>query len=44
MQHAWSELAEINREQERYSELRSAADRELDNCRKRSLILEDVSS
>ncbi|XP_020708233.2 kinesin-like protein KIF19 isoform X2 [Athalia rosae] len=41
MQHAWAELAEINREQERYAEMRAAADRELENCRQRSLLLED---
>ncbi|XP_046596920.1 kinesin-like protein KIF19 isoform X2 [Neodiprion lecontei] len=41
MQHAWAELAEINKEQERYSELRAAADQELENCRQRSLLLED---
>lgn len=43
MQQAWAELAEISREQERYAEMRANADRELENCRQRSLLLEDVS-
>ncbi|XP_024940818.1 kinesin-like protein KIF19 isoform X2 [Cephus cinctus] len=41
MQQAWAELAEINREQERYTELRASAERELEACRQRSAALED---
>ncbi|XP_066588889.1 kinesin-like protein KIF19 [Prorops nasuta] len=41
VQQAWSELAEISREQERYVSLRTTAERELEACRKRSADLED---
>ena len=43
VEQAWAELAEISREQERYSEMRSATERELEACRKRGASLEDVS-
>lgn len=42
VQQAWVELAEINKEQERYAELRAIAERELESCRQRSASLEDV--
>lgn len=42
VQQAWSELTEITKEQERYAEMRAAAEKELEACRKRSAALEDV--
>lgn len=42
VQQAWTELTEITREQERYAEMRAAAEKELETCRKRSAMLEDV--
>ncbi|XP_014472394.1 PREDICTED: kinesin-like protein KIF19 isoform X2 [Dinoponera quadriceps] len=41
VQQAWTELTEITREQERYAEMRAAAEKELEACRKRSAALED---
>ncbi|XP_043282981.1 kinesin-like protein KIF19 [Venturia canescens] len=41
VQQAWTELAEINKEQERYAELRAITERELEGCRQRSASLED---
>ncbi|XP_044009042.1 kinesin-like protein KIF19 isoform X2 [Aphidius gifuensis] len=41
VQSAWNELNEINKEQERYSEMRSLTERELENCRQKSTALED---
>ncbi|XP_011154857.1 kinesin-like protein KIF19 [Harpegnathos saltator] len=41
VQQAWTELTEITREQERYAEVRAAAEKELESCRKRSAMLED---
>nr|XP_012220553.1 PREDICTED: kinesin-like protein KIF19 [Linepithema humile] len=41
VQQAWTELTEITREQERYAEMRAAAEKELEACRKRSATLED---
>lgn len=43
VQHAWSELADIEREQERWAELRSHVNEKLEICRKRGVELEDVS-
>lgn len=40
---AWAELASIERERERYAELRRATEIELEECRKRGAALEDVS-
>lgn len=42
VQQAWTEVTEIAREQERYVEMRAAAEKELEACRKRSAMLEDV--
>lgn len=42
VQQAWTEVTEITREQERYVEMRAAAEKELEACRKRSAMLEDV--
>lgn len=39
---AWSELSYIEREQERYVALRSATVRDLDQCRQRAALLENV--
>lgn len=44
VQQAWTELTEISREQERCAEMRAAAEKELEACRKRSATLEDVRS
>lgn len=43
VQQAWTELTEIAKEQERYAEMRAAAEKELEACKKRSATLEDVS-
>lgn len=43
IQQAWSELAEIEREQERWSELRTHMEQKLEMCRQRGVELEDVS-
>lgn len=44
IQHAWTELADIEREQERWSELRTHIEQKLEVCRQRGVSLEDVSS
>lgn len=44
VQQAWAELTEISGEQERYAEMRAAAEKELEACRKRGATLEDVSA
>ncbi|KAG8042166.1 hypothetical protein G9C98_000157 [Cotesia typhae] len=41
VQQAWTELSEINKEQERYIEIRAITERELENCRQRSASLEN---
>ncbi|XP_011874278.1 PREDICTED: kinesin-like protein KIF19 isoform X1 [Vollenhovia emeryi] len=41
VQQAWAELTEITREQERCAEMRAAAEKELEACRKCSATLED---
>lgn len=43
VQHAWAELADIEREQERWSELRGHIEQKLEMCRQRGVALEDVS-
>lgn len=43
VQHAWAELADIEREQERWAELRAHVEEKLEICRKRGVELEDVS-
>lgn len=43
VQHAWAELADIEREQERWAELRAHVEEKLEICRKRGAELEDVS-
>lgn len=43
VQQAWSELADIEREQERWSELRTHIEQKLEACRQRGVSLEDVS-
>lgn len=43
VQQAWTELTEITTERERYAEMRADTEKELDVCRERSAILEDVS-
>lgn len=42
VQQAWSELADIEREQERWSELRTHIEQKLEACRQRGVALEDV--
>lgn len=44
IQQAWTELADIEREQERWSELRTHIEQKLEVCRQRGVALEDVSS
>ncbi|KAG7209600.1 hypothetical protein KM043_011258 [Ampulex compressa] len=41
VQQAWTELSEIHREQERYTEMRAATEKELEAGKKRSAELED---
>lgn len=43
VQHAWAELADIEKEQERWSELRGQIEDKLEMCRQRGVALEDVS-
>lgn len=42
VQQAWGELAEIEREQEKWSELRTNIEEKLEACRQRGVTLEDV--
>lgn len=42
VQQAWTELADIEREQERWSELRTHIEQKLEMCRQRGVALEDV--
>ncbi|XP_069695410.1 kinesin-like protein KIF19 isoform X2 [Periplaneta americana] len=41
LQMAWSQLTFIEKEQERYADLRASTERELESCRQRSVALED---
>ncbi|KAB0793661.1 hypothetical protein PPYR_13281 [Photinus pyralis] len=41
VQQAWGELADIEREQERWSELRTLIEQKLEDCRQRGVALED---
>ncbi|KAK4874894.1 hypothetical protein RN001_014254 [Aquatica leii] len=41
VQQAWGELADIEREQERWSELRTVIEQKLEDCRQRGISLED---
>lgn len=43
VQQAWTELADIEREQERWSQLRTHLEEKLEICRQRGVTLEDVS-
>lgn len=43
VQQAWTELADIEREQERWSQLRTHIEEKLEICRQRGVALEDVS-
>lgn len=43
VQQAWAELADIEREQDRWSELRTHIEQKLEICRQRGVALEDVS-
>lgn len=43
IQQAWGELADIEREQERWTEMRSHIEQKLEVCRQRGVALEDVS-
>ncbi|KAJ8957441.1 hypothetical protein NQ318_004921 [Aromia moschata] len=42
VQQAWAELADIEREQDRWSELRTHIEQKLEICRQRGVALEDV--
>lgn len=42
LQMAWFELSFIEKEQERYAELRASTERELEDCRQRGAALENV--
>lgn len=44
IQQAWAELADIEREQDRWSELRTHIEQKLEVCRQRGVALEDVSN
>ncbi|CAH1115978.1 unnamed protein product [Phaedon cochleariae] len=41
VQQAWAEIADIEREQERWSELRTRIEHKLEDCRQRGVALED---
>lgn len=43
VQQAWGELADIEREQERWTQLRTHIEEKLEICRQRGVLLEDVS-
>lgn len=43
LRNAWNELGGIERETKRYRDIRSSTERELEECRKRGVSLEDVS-
>lgn len=43
VQQAWGELADIEREQDRWAELRGHIELKLEACRQRGVMLEDVS-
>lgn len=43
VQRAWAELADIEREQERWAELRHHLEEKLETCRRKGVELEDVS-
>lgn len=43
LRNAWNELAAIERETKRYRDIRINTERELEDCRKRGVALEDVS-
>ena len=42
LRNAWNELAAIERETKRYRDIRSSTEKELEDCRKRGVALEDV--
>lgn len=42
VEQAWGELADIEREQERWTELRGHIEQKLEACRQRGIMLEDV--
>jgi len=42
VEQAWGELADIEREQERWAELRGHIEQKLEACRQRGIMLEDV--
>lgn len=43
VQQAWGELADIEREQQRWTELRTHIEQKLEVCRQRGITLEDVN-
>lgn len=43
MRNAWNELAAIERETKRYRDIRAQTEKDLEECRKRGVALEDVS-
>jgi kinesin family member 18/19 len=43
LRNAWNELAAIERETKRYRDIRMSTEKELEDCRKRGVGLEDVS-
>lgn len=42
LRNAWNELAAIERETKRYRDIRASTEKELEDCRKRGVSLEDV--
>ena len=42
LRSAWNELAAIERETKRYRDIRATTEKELEDCRKRGVALEDV--
>lgn len=43
LRNAWNELGAIERETKRYRDIRANTEKELEECRKRGVALEDVN-
>jgi kinesin family member 18/19 len=43
LRNAWNELGAIERETKRYRDIRASTEKELEDCRRRGVALEDVN-
>lgn len=43
LRNAWNELGAIERETKRYRDIRATTEKELEDCRRRGVALEDVN-